>query len=91
MTVPMEWRAVDVEGLSRWRSEMDLAVQDAELLIAAGEVGVVVVWRIATTPLRAAAATREAHARAARTPPEPARPIPVLVGGGDESRRPREA
>jgi hypothetical protein len=61
--MPLEWRAVDVEGLSPWRPECELAVRDAVDLIAAGEDGSVM-SRIATTPMHADAATREARARA---------------------------
>jgi hypothetical protein len=65
--MPLEWRAVDVEGICPWRPECELAVQDAVDLIAAGEESVVV-SRIATPPMHADAATREARARAARSP-----------------------
>jgi hypothetical protein len=81
--VPTEWRATDIEGLSRWRTEMELAIQDAVELVAAGEEDVVVVERTVTASSLAGAATRAAHARAARLEEERQRPLPVPTLIGD--------
>jgi Tfp pilus assembly protein PilX len=67
--MPLQWRAVDAEGLSRWRLERELAIQDAAALLRAGEENVFVEWRIATRPMRSDRATIEARDRAGAYPP----------------------
>lgn len=59
-----EWCAIDVEASSRWRTDRSLAIQDANLLIQAGEEGVYIAERLVTEPEYSDWATQKAFALA---------------------------
>lgn len=60
-----QWRATDVEHVSPWRSERELAINESALLIEVGEDSTVE-HRTVSDPVVDTSATREARERAER-------------------------